>query len=87
VTTTSFHPVPVPPGRLGEPGYRPGPEIPPAPAGTARAWLARALVKTVAARLPIRVQVPDGRRYGAGRRPSHLPADPWPGVGWWHRAR
>jgi cyclopropane-fatty-acyl-phospholipid synthase len=56
----------VPPGRLGEPGYRPWPEIPPAPAGTARARLARALVKTIAARLPIRVQASDGRRYGAG---------------------
>ena len=66
MTTTSFHPVPVPPGRLGEPGYRPWPEIPPAPAGTARARLARALVKAVADRLPIRVQAPDGRRYGAG---------------------
>ena len=72
MTTTSFHPVPVPPGRLGEPGYRPGPEIPPAPAGTARARLARALVKTIAARLPIRVQAPDGRRYGAGAPGSPL---------------
>ena len=66
MTTTPFHPVPVPPGRLGEPGYRPWPEIPPAPAGAARARLARALVKAIAGRLPIRVQAPDGRRYGAG---------------------
>ena len=66
MTTTSFHPVPVPPGQLGEPGYRPWPEIPPARAGAARVRLARMLVKSAATRLPIRVQAPDGRRYGAG---------------------
>ena len=66
MTTTSFHPVPVPPGRPGVPGCRPWPEIPQAPAGTARARVARALVKAIAARLPIRVQVPGGSQHGAG---------------------
>jgi cyclopropane-fatty-acyl-phospholipid synthase len=72
VTTTSFHPVPMPPARPAEPGYRPWPQIPPPPAGTARARLAHALVKAIAARLPIRVQAPDGRRYGAGGPGSPL---------------
>ena len=66
MTTTSFHPVPVPPAQAAASGYRPWPQIPPAPAGTARALVARTLLKAIAARLPIRVQAPGGTRYGAG---------------------
>ena len=66
MTITSFHPVPVPPTQAAAYRYRPWPEIPPPPAGTARALVARALVKAIAARLPIRVQAPGGTRYGAG---------------------
>ena len=68
--TITSHPAPVPPGRpaVHEPGS--WPHVPPAPAAPARALAARALVKAAAARLPIRVQAPDGSRYGAGRAGS-----------------
>jgi cyclopropane-fatty-acyl-phospholipid synthase len=51
---------PVPPGR---------PAVPPVPAGAgawARARAARALLRQVTGRLPVRVQAPDGRVSGAG---------------------
>jgi cyclopropane-fatty-acyl-phospholipid synthase len=60
VTTTS----PYPAATLPAPGS--GPDIPPAPAGTVRALAARALVRGAAARLPIRIQAPDGTLSGAG---------------------
>ena len=42
------------------------PPVPAGPAARARAHAARALLRRVAARLPIRVQAPDGGRSGAG---------------------
>jgi cyclopropane-fatty-acyl-phospholipid synthase len=65
VTTTS-HPAAAPAGVPGPPGPRAWPDIPPAPTGRARALAARALVKAIAARLPIRIQAPDGTMSGAG---------------------
>jgi cyclopropane-fatty-acyl-phospholipid synthase len=66
VTTTSPRPASTSPGPPGVPGPRPWPDIPPAPPGGARALAARALVRGVAPRLPIRIQAPDGTRSGAG---------------------
>jgi len=66
VTTTSPHPVSTAPGQPGVPDPRSWPDIPPAPSGTARALAARALVRGITTRLPIRIQAPDGTRYGAG---------------------
>ncbi len=43
-----------------------GPRIPAAPPGRARAAAARLLVGGIAARLPVRVENPDGTAYGAG---------------------
>jgi cyclopropane-fatty-acyl-phospholipid synthase len=65
VTTTSY-PAPVPAGVPGAPGPRTWPDVPPVPAGRARALAARALVQGIAARLPIRIQAPDGTWSGAG---------------------
>jgi cyclopropane-fatty-acyl-phospholipid synthase len=65
VTTTSY-PAPVPAGVPGMPESRAWPDIPPAPAGRARALAAQAVVKGMAARLPIRMQAPDGTLSGGG---------------------
>jgi len=65
VTATS-HPASLSHGWAAAPGPRTWPEIPPASAGAARALAARALVKAIAARLPIRIQTPGGRLTGAG---------------------
>jgi cyclopropane-fatty-acyl-phospholipid synthase len=65
VTTTSY-PAPVTAGVPGVPEPRAWPDIPPAPPGRARALAARALVKGIAARLPVRIQAPDGTVSGGG---------------------
>ncbi|HYB85487.1 MAG TPA: cyclopropane-fatty-acyl-phospholipid synthase family protein [Streptosporangiaceae bacterium] len=60
MTITSPYPV----STLPDP--RSWPDIPPAPPRAIRALAARALVRGVAARLPIRIQAPDGTLSGAG---------------------
>ncbi|HXZ72037.1 MAG TPA: cyclopropane-fatty-acyl-phospholipid synthase family protein [Streptosporangiaceae bacterium] len=64
--TATSHPASLSHGWAAAPGPRTWPEIPPASAGAARALAARALVKAIAARLPIRIQTPGGRLTGAG---------------------
>jgi cyclopropane-fatty-acyl-phospholipid synthase len=66
VTSTLPRPAATPPGQPRGPGPRSWPDIPPAPPGTIRTLAARALVRGAAARLPIRIQAPDGTLSGAG---------------------
>ena len=60
MTTTSPYPAPT----LPDP--QSWPDVPPAPPGAARALAARAVVRGVAARLPIRIQAAGGALSGAG---------------------
>lgn len=68
-TTAVFSPCPSPDRQPGAPGPGAQPAIPAIPggaAGLARGLMARALLRHAAARLPIRVQAPDGTTSGAG---------------------
>jgi cyclopropane-fatty-acyl-phospholipid synthase len=68
-TVTASAPVPWPDGPARVPGSAVGPAVPPVPRGAAaraQAALARAFLSRAAASLPLRIQAPDGRLFGAG---------------------